>query len=410
MKRLIFLFYLRIKSAFSSLPGILGVTVCFSVIAALICFAGARLLYSEDTREPMNVALVLPEDSESYTLTAFTFINEIDTVKEYCSFNEMDEDAAFNGLRDGSVDAIVLVPDKFIEHIMNGTNTPAKVILPKSGTTSSSPLFRELVQAGVGDLAVAQAGIYAVDDVCVKYGIKQQIAEAELYLNETYLSYALNRTVCFKKTTLSSTGSLSLVQFYVCTGITLVLILSSVACLHLLAPEEQSLSSAFTRAGIPSCAVQTSKTFGVSLIYYTIFAFLIICGLAVSASSKDFASKFRLIFTDFTPIHFLIMFLVIFTSFCLAQTILSVSSNLIANVTLLFLLTIIMSFMAGGIIPAAFLPELIQKAAGFIPVTWILRLWGDILSGTINAVNILANIIICCICTGLQVILSKIKS
>ena len=99
MKKSLLLFYLRVKSAFLSLPKILAATAAFSIIVTLIGFAGTKLLYSDDGMQPMDVALVLPDDSGMYTRAAFAFINEIDTVKSHCSFMEMSETDAFDSLK-----------------------------------------------------------------------------------------------------------------------------------------------------------------------------------------------------------------------------------------------------------------------------------------------------------------------
>lgn len=410
MKKYLMLFFFRIKSAFLSLPKILAATFAFSIIVGLLGFTGTKLLYGDNAVKPMDIALVLPEDSESYTLAAFTFLGEIDTVKTLCSFREMPEKDAFDALRNGRIDAIILIPDKFIEHIMNGTNTPAEVILPTSGGASSSPLFRELVNAGVGDLAVAQAGIYAVDDACVSYGRRSELASAESYLNETYLSYSLNRSAYYKIDTIVSTGSLSLVQFYSCTAIVMLIMFSCLSCIHLLARENKSLTLAFSRKGIPSLILNLSKTFGVSLMFFAVAILAVLCCFAVSAFSQDATGILEIILTDFSFIDIILMFIAIFTTVLTAQTIIEISDNMLAEVVLLFLLTLVMMFLGGAIIPSVLLPEIIQKIGIFMPLTWVFRLWGDVLSDSFNIINVIANIAICCICAALQSRLCKINS
>ncbi|MGN0408127.1 MAG: ABC transporter permease [Bacteroides sp.] len=410
MKKSLLLFYLRVKSAFLSLSKILAATAAFSIIVTLIGFAGTKLLYSDDGMQPMDVALVLPDDSGMYTRAAFAFINEIDTVKSHCSFREMSETDAFDSLKSGNIDAIILVPDNFIEHILNGTNTPAEVILPKSGKTSSSPLFRELIKAGVGDLAIAQAGIYAVDDVCVRHGLRSEISKAELYLNEKYLSYALNRTVYFEKETVTSTGSLTLVQFYIRTAIVLLLMFSSISCMHLLCREGRCLNASFSRKGISTPVVLLSKTFGVSVMFFALSSVLILFCAIISGFSDRFTLILQQVSSGLGITEFILMFVAIFTTFSVAQTILGISDNISADVVLLFLLTLIMMFLSGALIPSAFLPSVIQKISIFMPTTWILNLWGNILSGTFDAVNVIVNIAVCCVCTALQALLVKINS
>lgn len=409
LKKILLFLTLRIKAAFRMLPVIIATTVCFAAIAGLIAFAGTKLLYRDNHKEPMKVALVLPEDSDRYTRSAFSFINEIDTVKSQCSFTEMSEDDAFANMREGSVDAIILVPGQFIEHIMNGTNTPAQIILPKSGATSSSPLFRELVNAGVGDLAIAQAGIYAVDDYCGRYGLKDAIAAAELYLNDTYLSYALDRSVYFTKETISSTESLTLVQFYFCTGVVLLIMLSSISCLNLLRSENQCIQAAIRRNGVPYSIASVCRFLSVSTAYLALILFiagsLIICA--------EFSPQVRYIvstvFTGFGAASVIMLIFALPAIFSLSQMLLSLSDNAGVGVIILFVITILMIFLAGGFVPKAFLPSAIQKASGVIPLTYITGSFRCILGNYIDPCYIAGCLVTCAASTFITASVAKIS-
>ena len=75
LNKILLFFSLQIKAAFRMIPVILATTACFASITGLAAFAGTKLLYSGSHKEPLNVALVLPEDSDRYTRAAFSFIN-----------------------------------------------------------------------------------------------------------------------------------------------------------------------------------------------------------------------------------------------------------------------------------------------------------------------------------------------
>lgn len=395
LNKILLFFSLQIKAAFRMIPVILVTTACFASITGLAAFAGTKLLYSGSHKEPLNVALVLPEDSDRYTRAAFSFINEIDTVKNQCSFTEMSEDDAFNNMRDGSVDAIILVPGQFIEHIMNGTNTPAQVILPKSGSTSSSPLFRELVNAGVGDLAIAQAGIYAVDDYCGRYGLKDEIAAAELYLNDKYLSHALDRSVYFSKETISSTGSLTLIQFYFCTGAVLLIMLSSISCISLLRSENSCTQAAIKRNGVPYIISSACRFSAVSAAYLILI--LIIAGIAITAAELSPQVRYTLqdVFTAFGPSSVLMLAFALPAIFSLSHMLLSLSDNTGAGIILLFIMTVLMVFLAGGLVPKAFLPSVLQKSAVLVPAAYIIGAFRGVLCNNIDLSCITGCLAVC---------------
>ena len=63
----------------------------------------------------MDIAVVLPPDGDSYTSLAFSFLSDIETIKNVCTFKEMSKDSAYEGLRNGTIYAIILVPDNFVK-------------------------------------------------------------------------------------------------------------------------------------------------------------------------------------------------------------------------------------------------------------------------------------------------------
>lgn len=389
MKKYALLLFLQIKSAFLSIPKMFATSIIFAGLVGLLGFAGTNLLYGNSGPTPMNVALVIPENGKEYSKIAFSFLYEIETVSNYCTFIEMNEEKAFADLKTGNVDAIILLPDNFVEHIMNGTNTPAQIILPKSGLTSSSPLFRELVKSGVSDLSVAQAGIYAIDDLCLKYGLKNELGNIEWRINESYLSYALNRDIYYEKQTLSSTGSMTLVQFYVRTGIVLLLMLSAISCISFLQNDPLVFSNALTRIGISSVYSQFCKSFSISVIYFLPIA--IIC-------------------LYFRIFNLPLLLLGIYCIFVFSQTILCFSDNTLSSVLALFILSLVMMFVSGSIIPSSFLPGAFKTLGAFMPTTYFLRLWQDVLCNTISITNILLCLLICVLCLLIQNVVAKIKS
>jgi ABC-2 type transport system permease protein len=388
MKKHLFLLYLRIKAAFRRIPGMLAMSVVFGVLIAAFGIAGTLLVYHTTERQPMSVALVIPENGREYSRMVFSFLYEIDTVNDYCSFQEMDEEAAFTRLESGDVEAIILLPDNFVESIMDGTNTPAQIILPKSGMTSSSPLFRELVNAGVCDLAVAQAGIYAIDDLCLKYGLRSSLASIELKINEIYMSYALNRDIYFDRQTVSATGSLTLTWFYIRSGVVLLLFLCSISCMGLLRGDNRGLSEALKVSGISTGYSQCCKALSVALVYF----------IPLSVACLAFGMY-----------NLVLLFFILFIIFIMAETLLCLSGNMTTGVLVLFMAVMVMMFASGGIIPSAFLPNTMQAVGRWMPTTVILELAGDLIGKNVNIIHVIYGIVLCVGCVMIQVVCLKLK-
>lgn len=392
MKKYLLLFYLQLKSTFHQLPKLILGTIIFAGLAGLIAYSGTQLLYKEDTGTHMTAALVLPAENDQYTRAAFSFLNEVDTIRDYCTFVEMSEDEAFDRLRTGDIGVIVLVPDNFVNSIMDGTNLPAQLIFRTSGNFTSSRMFRSLVNAGVGDLAVAQAGIYAVDDTLRSYQLEGAIGEAEFYLNSKYLSYALDRSIYFRGQAVSATGKLSVTQFYLCSGLLLLLLFASITCMDLLTPYSHGIRTAITRTGIPASVLQHNKAFSVAMVYFILFLIVIGCTALVGLRYEEVTALLAAIITDFSLIQLPALLLALFATFRLTQLLVSLSHNRIFSVMLLFLASIMMMFVSGAIVPGAFLPPALQRLAALLPTTYLLQLFGQIVSDSVTGLTTFYNL------------------
>lgn len=345
-KRLAVLFFLQLKSAVLLLPKLLLVLIVSALFCSGIYTAGKELL-SQNNRIKLPVALVLPEN-DTYAGIAFSFLEHMDSIKSTCSFERTTKDNALDMLESGEVYAAILIPDSFIEHILNGTNTPATLVLPREGSVESL-LFLTLADAGVSTLATAQAGIYAMDEVLISCGKVDDIARAEEALNELYLSYALNRDRLFDTEKLSATGTLSLKEHFICSGIVLFLLLSGMGSYDYFREESAGLKMILRRQKLSGVLLFAIKLMAVTLVYTAVlFPLGAITGLI---PVSGFASFFLLVLT--TQVY-----LYLFSLFCSQQGSYIIGS---AIASVLFL------FLAGGFVPSIFLPTTVRNLGNMLP-------------------------------------------
>jgi len=378
MAKYLLLLWFQIKAAFKSLPKLFCATLIFAALVVLIGFCGTKMLSNSKSSGKMDIAVVLPADGDSYTSLAFSFLSNIETVKNVCTFKEMSKDSAYEGLRNGTIYAVILVPDNFINHIIDGTNTPANIIFPRSEIGTKSMLFRTLVNSGVTDIGAAQAGIYAVDDVCNYYKIKDGIVKSEEFLNEAYFSYALDRSVYFKTDTISATGNLTITQFYICSGIVLLLLLSGISCSDLLKRENNALSTSLKRRRIPVFLLFLFKIIGVTLVFFTMLIFAYI--MATLAQIRFPAISNVLVHLDFAS--FIGLFSLTFGVFSMVLFIFQFANSQSLGVLLLFTFSTLMLFISGGFIPSPLLPEIVQKISVVLPTTYFIKLCGEIITNS----------------------------
>jgi len=388
MAKYLLLLWFQIKAAFKSLPKLICATLIFASLVVLIGFCGTKLLTNSKSSSKMDIAVVLPPDGDAYTSLAFSFLSEIETVKNVCTFKEMNKESAYEGLKNGSIYAIILVPDNFINHIIDGTNTPANIIFPRSGIGTKSMLFRTLVNSGVTDIGAAQAGIYAVDDVCNYYKIKDGVVKSEDFLNKAYFSYALDRSVYFKTDTIAATGNLTITEFYICSGIVLLLLLSGISCSDLLKRENNALSISLKRRRIPIFLLFIFKIIGVTLVFFTMLIFSYLMTTLAQI-------RFPVIRNAFFQLHFtslISLFILIFCVFSMVLFIFQIANSQSLGVLLLFILSTLMLFISGGFIPSPLLPEIVQKIGVFLPTTYFIKLCGEIITNTTTIGTFIINI------------------
>lgn len=370
MKKTTTLFFLQIKLAFRSIPVILSGTVILTALIVLFAFAGIKILSADDNTNQMKVALVVEDDSR-YTRMAIAYILEEESIKNMCSFTEMTEKEAERALLSGEVFAAVVIPQDFLAGILNGTNIPARIILPDKGLNSQSKVFRELINAGTTDIATAQAAVYAVDDLCRVTGI-DAIAESEEYLNKQLMLYALRRNTYYGRIEFSDTGDLSVTEFYAAGGIILLLMLSGIICSDILKRDAGALMNSFFRLGIRPWILTVSKLTGVTMVYSVllegVYLIMVLLGRI-----------------PFSPVSLFSVPVLVFAVFSINLFIFQAADSKMAGAMILFMGTVVMMFLAGCFIPEVFLPEGINCLGNFMPVKWLAKLCGQILTGEVLA-------------------------
>ena len=371
MKKTPFLFlWLQLKSAFLLLPRLFLTLSVSLLLTGGIYFAGTEILKKPDSIK-LPIALVLPEH-DTYAQMAFTFLEH--SVKDICSFTQTNKEHAISLLKSKEVYAVILVPENFIEHILNGTNSAATLLLPRENSLESI-LFCTLANAGVSYLSTAQAGIYAAEDILISYEKWESLAQVQEELNKRYLSYPLNRNKIFQTKTVSATGTLSLADYYICSAIVLLSLLTGISQYHYFHAESKELLLLLNRQGLSPLFLLLSKLLAITGIYVLLFfPILTLTNLLPPSSISGF---FIYTFT-------IQSFLLLLSSFCSQPGTYSILSAL---------LSILCLFLSGALIPAVFLPKPIRQLGQFLPSALFIKLFQELLTDTFSLFSALQGIL-----------------
>ena len=182
--RLVYL-RLELKRACKKLPHIFAGAIVLLLLAGTIALLSARMLYGETSSGRITVGVVLPE-GDAVAKKALAMVSSLESVKSICDFEYMNKEECLDKLKAGKLYAVMEVPEGFVQDIMNGTNTPVKILLPK-GVGLESRIFKELTDAGASTLGASQAGIYAGDELLYLYGMADSVSGLEADLNRAQL-------------------------------------------------------------------------------------------------------------------------------------------------------------------------------------------------------------------------------
>ncbi|MEG2452136.1 MAG: ABC transporter permease [Clostridium sp.] len=354
-----FLIYLKLelKRMFKRIPYFLGGVVVLILLVGTVAFSASKMLYADRALSKIQVGVILPTDDKMAS-AALSMVSSLDSVGSLCEFQYMDETEGKKRLKQGTVSALMQIPEHLVEGIMDGSNTPVTIIFPKNSGLEAS-VFKELTEAGTSILRTAQAGIYGADEFLTLHQSESSIDQAERDLNRIYLNYALSRESYFKTQQISAAGDVTTVIFYGISASVLVLLLMGIPAAPMLRPYSNVMEQKLSMMGIGAIKRTAAKT--IALTCMLLLASLIPYSLCLLKGYIRFGAATVL------------MWILI----CMAAAgwilfLYELSGNVQAGILLVFFSAVLMLFVSGGIVPGVFLPESIGSLGAWMPSTWLM--------------------------------------
>lgn len=348
-------FRLELKRALKKLPNMIFGAIVLGFLLGAIALLSSHALYGEGKAGRISVGVVLPED-DLVAKQAVSMISSLDSVKSLCDFQYVDREEGLMKLRSGGLYVLMDIPDGFVQDIMDGTNTPVKLIFPANAGLESR-LFEELADAGARTLSAAQAGIYAGDELCRSYGLEGRIGELETALNQIFMSYSLPRAEYFRHDKVSAAGDVDLIRFFGISGFILFLLLMVIPVSGYLMPLSTGMKQKLYLAGVGSVGRVLGRILGLGTLFL-----LAVIPLAAAAFLSGWiqAGAFALTGTAV---------LICLASSAFVVFLYQAAGNMLGGTMLLFFAATGQHFLAGGFLPLVFLPPALQKLAPVLPST-----------------------------------------
>jgi ABC-2 type transport system permease protein len=364
---------IEIKRVLRFLPHIVAGALALCFIIGVISFSASKALYEKKDNNKVNIALSMPENDKSAKFM-ISIIKEMKSIKENCNFVQVNnKEEARQMVKDGEAYGAIIIPKGLARDIMDGTNTPATVILPNNSSIEAN-LIKDLFDSGVKSLTSAQAGIYAVTYEYEEVYNDRITKELQDNINIKYFDHTLARESYFNHTKISASGDLTLIEYYVSSGIVFFMLLLGMVFSKALCPRNKAFYEKLKAYNISKAVVTLTRIISVFTVYIIVavvgfFIYVLICKYL---DTDIMVFKIR---------DYLILMFVIFCVVSYVVCIFTITESQISGSLLLFVSTVIMNFVSGGFIPTVFLPKALQSFSPYMLTNALSKQMGSIFIG-----------------------------
>lgn len=273
MKTWIAFFIVECKRTWKTLLKSIGSFCACLLLTAVLVAAFSAIMQNAQVFQKVNIGIAIPE-GESISRLATQYISSMDSVRSVCDFYYLDEQEAVEQLKQGTLQAVVVLPEGFYHDVQVGINPPAQIYFPKDAVQNTQ-VFEELVTAGASFLQTAEAGVYAALDTASYYGIELQGAGLGDTIAYLFVNQMLKRDSVYSARMLSSMGNLSVEEYYYAAGLVILLMMCGIQFGFLYGKRNRSVEDKLKirgagsiRQSVVKILVMTEFLYVTGLLYY----------------------------------------------------------------------------------------------------------------------------------------------
>lgn len=355
--------------------------VLLMFLMGMIAFCGTESMQRDPLAASVDIVVVVREDN-MMTRMALNYVENMESTSKFCHFRQTTEQEGFELLKEGEAAALILLPEQLVEGIMNGTNPTVDIYFPKNAGLGPM-LFRELTESGEGLLRVAQAQIYGAYDAAVEYGLTEQLSRMEAEIDSYNLAFALDRLALYDMEKVSAFGSMNVIQFYLASGLVLFLLLAGTAMYPVVQREPAALCRQLERQGTGLAWQNFCQWFcGIlcmGMLCAVLWAVMKIGAAFMPDAAALLTAGGRNGYSMGARLGILALVVVAATTFI--YMLYSLAGSRTSGILLVFLLSVAMVWLSGGLVPSMFLPETMQEVGEKLPTAYLIRAAGGLLAG-----------------------------
>lgn len=376
--------YMEIRKTMRMFPRMLLQAILLMLFIGMVAFCAAGSMERDPLAVRAAIGVVVREE-DTMTRMAFRYVENLESASQVCHFVRMTEDEGFHALEQGEIAALIVLPEQIIQGIMDGQNPAAHVFFPQNAGLEAM-LMRELTESGAGLLRVAQAQIYGACDTAAAYGIQERLSVMETDIDTYNLAFALDRLAVYDTERVSATGRLSVAQYYAASGAVLFLLLAGMALYPVMTPEPRAFHRQLMRQGTGGIwqgfCQWTCGFLGMALIVGVIWLLGKIAGIAAPALAEAArAATGGGTAYGSAGVKAGMLLLVLVTVSTYLYLLYRIAGSRTGSILLIFLLSVVMLYLSGGLVPSVFLPRAVQRVGELLPTAYLIRALGGLYAG-----------------------------
>ena len=361
MKTWIAFFIVECKRTGKTLLKSIGSFCACLLLTAVLVAAFSAIMQNAQVFQKVNIGIAIPE-GESISRLATQYISSMDSVRSVCDFYYLDEQEAVEQLKQGILQAVVVLPEGFYHDVQVGINPPAQIYFPKDAVQNTQ-VFEELVTAGVSFLQTAEAGVYAALDTASYYGIELQGAGLGDTIAYLFVNQMLKRDSVYSARMLSSMGNLSVAEYYYAAGLVILLMMCGIQFGFLYGKRNRSVEDKLKIRGAGSIRQSVVKILVMTEFLYVTGLLYYFAGIGVAGWTKTY-----FVFYQGTTWYALLLL-------CLGiaiyfQVLYELSGSSSQAAVFVFAVNVITIIGAGVLIPEAYLGKEIAGISRFLPMKY----------------------------------------
>lgn len=361
MKTWIAFFIVECKRTGKTLLKSIGSFCACLLLTAVLVAAFSAIMQNAQVFQKVNIGIAIPE-GESISRLATQYISSMDSVRSVCDFYYLDEQESVEQLKQGTLHAVVVLPEGFYHDVQVGINPPAQIYFPKD-VAQNTQVFEELVTAGVSFLQTAEAGVYAALDTASYYGIELQGAGLGDTIAYLFVNQMLKRDSVYSARMLSSMGNLSVAEYYYAAGLVILLMMCGIQFGFLYGKRNRSVEDKLKIRGVGSIRQSVVKILVMTEFLYVTGLLYYFAGIGIAGWTKTY-----FVFYQGTTWYALLLL-------CLGiaiyfQVLYELSGSSSQAAVFVFAVNVITIIGAGVLIPEAYLGKEIAGISRFLPMKY----------------------------------------